>query len=157
MRSEYHDQCSSSPLGFRCTECGFELWRPLWRFETSVLGLYDDARFPGRCLLVLDDHKVNFDDLPQRRAQAFAVDIQRAARAIRRALSPDRVNIALLGNTEPHIHAHLIPRYADDPIPLRPPWEHPEPKTKLSGAVLSDVVERLKNWLESNAGERARA
>ena len=30
------------------------------------------------------------------------------------------MNINLLGNLVPHLHAHLVPRYYDDPAPGRP-------------------------------------
>ena len=38
----------------------------------------------------------------------------------------------LLGNQLPHIHWHLIPRAADDPIPRDPVWTHPHAPRSLS-------------------------
>jgi diadenosine tetraphosphate (Ap4A) HIT family hydrolase len=32
----------------------------------------------------------------------------------------------VLGNSSPHLHTHLVPRYADDP---RPGWPFPFPET----------------------------
>ena len=32
----------------------------------------------------------------------------------------------MLGNSVPHLHTHLVPRYADDP---RPGWPFPFPET----------------------------
>jgi diadenosine tetraphosphate (Ap4A) HIT family hydrolase len=51
------------------------------------------------------------------------------ARAVARAFAPRKLNYELLGNTVPHLHWHVLPRYADDPNPLRPVWEQrPEPR-----------------------------
>ena len=45
-------------------------------------------------------------------------------RAIEVAFSPVKLNYDLLGNTLPHLHTHIVPRYADDP---RPGWPFPFP------------------------------
>jgi diadenosine tetraphosphate (Ap4A) HIT family hydrolase len=34
--------------------------------------------------------------------------------ALRALLSPDKVNLAALGNMVPHLHWHVIPRWRDD-------------------------------------------
>jgi diadenosine tetraphosphate (Ap4A) HIT family hydrolase len=37
-----------------------------------------------------------------------------------RHYQPLKLNYQVLGNAVPHLHAHLLPRYADDPAPGRP-------------------------------------
>jgi diadenosine tetraphosphate (Ap4A) HIT family hydrolase len=37
-----------------------------------------------------------------------------------------KVNYDVLGNSVPHLHTHVMPRYADDP---RPGWPFPFPET----------------------------
>src|SRR5690606_22953314 len=49
---------------WRCAACGFELARPIARLRASTVALYDDARFPGRCVLALDEHATLLEDLP---------------------------------------------------------------------------------------------
>ena len=39
----------------------------------------------------------------------FAVE-----QALRDTLRPDKINVASLGNQVPHVHWHVIPRFADD-------------------------------------------
>ena len=34
--------------------------------------------------------------------------------SVREVLNPDKVNLASLGNQAPHLHWHVIPRFADD-------------------------------------------
>jgi diadenosine tetraphosphate (Ap4A) HIT family hydrolase len=36
--------------------------------------------------------------------------------AVRRVMRPQKINIASLGNQVPHLHWHVIPRFADDPF-----------------------------------------
>ena len=35
---------------------------------------------------------------------------------------PDKVNLASFGNQVPHVHWHVIPRFADDPHFPNPTW-----------------------------------
>lgn len=121
-----------SDAAYCCEVCSFTLWSPIHRLGISTLGLYDDARFPGRCLLVLHRHVEHFTDLAPDEVAAFAHDLQCAARAIMAAAKPVRVNYALLGNKAAHVHYHLIPRPPFDPVPDATPWHHPEPVKPLA-------------------------
>jgi len=52
---------------------------------------------------------------------ALSLGVQKVARAIRTALSPDGIiitqfNGALAGQTVFHLHVHIIPRWADEPL-----------------------------------------
>lgn len=150
MASAYHSKPVSNEIAegasFVCKVCAFDLWLPIARLSTSWLGLYDDARFPGRSLVVLDEHVEHLTDLDHDLACAFLEDVRRSAQAIQRATNAQRINYAFLGNVEPHLHCHLFPRVAGgDPIPTRPPWEHPLRRTPLD----SRAVERLRSTIRS--------
>ena len=133
---------------FVCPICSFGLWLTLAKLQVSVLGLYDDARFPGRCILALNDHMEDFSLIESHMACDFFQDCQKAARAIEAALNVNRVNIAILGNEVAHVHFHLIPRRpVDEPVPTRPPWEHPEPKSRLSETERIEISSRIKQEL----------
>jgi diadenosine tetraphosphate (Ap4A) HIT family hydrolase len=116
-----------------CRECGFKLFLPIANLSLSTLALYDDHRFPGRCILSLRQHYGDLLDVPGGVLTWFMEDIRIAARAIQNATKCDRINYAILMNSVAHVHAHLIPRtYATDPIPNKAPWEHPEKAWPLS-------------------------
>jgi diadenosine tetraphosphate (Ap4A) HIT family hydrolase len=129
---------------FACETCGFDLWLPVAKLQVSHLGLYNDGRFPGRCILAFEDHEEHLDDLDSPFGLLFMLDIQKAGQAIRKATGCERLNYAILGNTEPHVHAHLIPRYKDDPVITRPIWEHPDKKFKMSDSEVSDLIQKIK-------------
>lgn len=133
---------------YRCTTCRFELHHPIATLSASALGLYDDARFPGRCLLVLGDHAEHLDQLPSDLYHRFLADLRTAARAIRRATDAPRLNLAILGNVEPHIHAHLVPRGGEqDAAPRQTPWDHPEEARSLGPGEIERLVRRIREEL----------
>lgn len=117
---------------YRCEVCAFELWLPVARLSCSTLGLYDDARFPGRCILVLHEHVEDVTTLAADIAHKLMDDIRCAVSSIRAVTGTERVNWAVLGNVEPHLHVHLVPRRATEPVADRSPWEHPDPASALS-------------------------
>lgn len=139
-------------VGYRCQVCGFELWTPIARLGVTTLGLYDDARFPGRCILVYDEHVEDLVDLDDDAASAFIAEAKLAARAIAQAVTVERMNYAILGNVEPHLHMHLIPRVsAADPLFGRPPWERPDPVRPLDPETKDSIVRRLQASLETSS------
>jgi diadenosine tetraphosphate (Ap4A) HIT family hydrolase len=50
-------------------------------------------------------------------------EMAEVAHALARAFDPRKLNCESLGNGTPHLHWHLIPRYATDPHPRGPVWE----------------------------------
>lgn len=134
-----------------CRECSFVLADPVGRLTVSRVGLFSDARFPGRSILSLRDHYDDIADAPAEIAELFLVDIQFASRIIRRATGADRVDVALSAAAGLHVHAHLVPRRRDrDPRPDHGPDGDPRahrpleplPETMAIGllAAAFDVV-----------------
>ncbi len=60
-----------------------------------------------------------------------------------------RINYAILGNSDPVLHAHIVPRYRNEPDELRngPPWAYPE---AITNATLFDY-EREKGLIQEIA------
>ncbi|MDQ0788283.1 diadenosine tetraphosphate (Ap4A) HIT family hydrolase [Streptomyces sp. B3I7] len=90
------------------------LRRPASGFE--VIG---DVQFlPGYSVLLVDEPGVRrLSDLPRAKRLSFLSDMDRLGEAVERAcrrLDPAfrRVNLEILGNTDPFLHAHIRPRFA---------------------------------------------
>lgn len=131
---------------YKCPTCGFSLWNPIAELKVSALGLYDDSRFPGRCILVLHEHAEDLIEMSLDLARAFVSDTQIAARAIQKVAAAKRINYAILGNVESHIHFHLIPRlWPGDPIPEKSPWAHPLPKLQLPPNEVARLVTSIRS------------
>ena len=69
-------------------------------------------------------HVAEPTELSEAEASACWLETIRVGRALEEHLRPVKLNYDVLGNSVPHLHAHLIPRYADDP---RPGWPFPFP------------------------------
>lgn len=107
--------------------------------------MYDDGRFPGRLIVSLNKHFDSVSEVPPRLFAKFMREVQGVSEVQMRALGADRVNLAILGNQEPHVHCHLIPRYFRvEPRPNRAPWEDPRPRSTMSAAGYRDVERSLR-------------
>ncbi|MDQ3956944.1 MAG: HIT family protein [Actinomycetota bacterium] len=82
-------------------------------------------------------HVTEPTELADEQAAAFWREVLLVGRAIERAFEPVKLNYNLLGNSLPHMHFHVVPRYADDPRrggPFRSPrWTRPSSRSRSSG------------------------
>src|SRR5947208_2011097 len=70
----------------------------------------------GYCCLVLKRHAVELYELSTDEASAFISDLQRVAEAVQKITGAVKLNYEIHGNTIPHLHVHLFPRYKGDPF-----------------------------------------
>jgi diadenosine tetraphosphate (Ap4A) HIT family hydrolase len=136
---------------FICEQCKFELYLPIVSlYDTnnqifSSLGLYDDARFPGRCILSLHNHYEHIEDMPDEDLFIFMKHIKQSIEAIKSVTQVDRVNIAILGNTVSHVHAHLIPRYPNnEKYPNKSPWNDDRVLFNLNNYNKTEIIQSIK-------------
>jgi diadenosine tetraphosphate (Ap4A) HIT family hydrolase len=70
-------------------------------------------------------HVAEPTELSEDEASAYWLELLSVGRALEAHLEPVKLNYELLGNSLPHLHTHVIPRYSDDP---RPGWPFPFPE-----------------------------
>ena len=70
-------------------------------------------------------HVAEPTELSEQEASGYWLEVLRVGRALEAHLQPVKLNYDLLGNSLPHLHTHVIPRYAEDP---RPGWPFPFPE-----------------------------
>jgi len=114
---------------------------------TAVAVLGSDQYYPGYTLVIARRHATELYHLPDGESTAYFQDMLRVARAVDQAFSPRKMNYELLGNTVAHLHWHLFPRYADDPNPTRPTWEHPHSPKQVSEAECARTIEAIRRHL----------
>ena len=80
----------------------------------------------GYALLLPDPVVANLNALGARERIAFLSDMSRLGDALLKVTGAARINYAIFGNLEPALHAHVIPRYLDEPEALRTaqPWAY---------------------------------
>jgi diadenosine tetraphosphate (Ap4A) HIT family hydrolase len=100
-----------------CRYCsrGTDLAEIVADLEVSTLYITKDQTYKGRCILALNDHKTELFQLNPDELQAFSRDMTRAAKALYEAFQPGKINYAAFGDTYPHIHFHLVPKYQGGP------------------------------------------
>ena len=73
-------------------------------------------------------------------AARYWLELMEVGRRLEARLEPVKLNYDVLGNSMPHLHTHVIPRYADDPKPGWPfPFPEEDPPPIDEGAFRSDL------------------
>ncbi len=140
---------STGDMARCCRRCDFEIWTPIVGLTASVVGLYDDARYPGRLIVSANEHYDHLEMVPSSVFTPFMADVQVAARALRQWDEGIlRVNVAVLGNSVPHVHAHLIPRRPGEPNQRNAPWDCAAPLRTLVADRVSTIVRELRSVLQ---------
>ena len=94
----------------------------LYRDDRLRVILVADADYPAFCRVIWHDHVKEMTDLAAA-DRAHVLDwVLRTEQALRDVLNPDKINLASFGNMVPHLHWHVIPRFADDKHFPNPLW-----------------------------------
>ena len=94
----------------------------LWRDELLRVILANDPDYPAFCRVILNQHVREMTDLPADERTRLLRAVFAVEAALRELLAPDKINLASLGNQVPHLHWHVIPRFADDAHFPDPVW-----------------------------------
>jgi histidine triad (HIT) family protein len=88
----------------------------------AVMDLYPAT--PGHVLVLPKKHIETIYDMPEDLGARIMTTAMLVAMGIKEKLSPDGLNLiqsnqAAAGQTIPHFHLHIVPRYASDPVILQ--------------------------------------
>ena len=75
----------------------------------------DVQPLPGYCLFLADPIVPDLNALDEAGRAAYSLDVIRCGDAILAATGAERMNYETWGNSDPWLHTHLMPRYADEP------------------------------------------
>jgi diadenosine tetraphosphate (Ap4A) HIT family hydrolase len=127
-----------------CDGTGGEL---IWSDAKCRVVRVDDPDYPGFCRVVWTEHIKEMTDLAPRDQQHLMQRVFAVETALRRLMHPDKVNLASLGNMTPHVHWHVIPRFADDRHFPQPVWGQPAARAhravKVSAAEIAQGLEQV--------------
>jgi diadenosine tetraphosphate (Ap4A) HIT family hydrolase len=113
----------------------------------SFVTLNRDQFFPGYVLLFTKTHVTELFHL-QRQVRAELMDeVSLVAEALQDVFRPDKINYELLGNMVPHMHWHLVPRFASEPLWPRPIWAEPHGEVLLSPDEYHNRIELIRKAL----------
>jgi diadenosine tetraphosphate (Ap4A) HIT family hydrolase len=129
----------------------------LRRLESGFAVIGDVQFLPGYSVLLADEPGVQrLSDLPRSRRLTFLSDMDRLGEAVERAcrrLDPGfrRVNLEILGNADPFLHAHVWPRFDWEPAELvsAPVWLYPRDRWRDEQFRLGPQHEVLRDAIGS--------
>ncbi len=108
-----------------CALCAEEGGARVWRGGELRVIRADESGFPAFYRVVWNAHVAEFTDLqPAQRAHCMRA-VALVEEALRAHLAPTKINLAALGNQVPHLHWHVIARFAWDSHFPGPVWAQP--------------------------------
>lgn len=97
----------------------------LWRDDRYRIIDAGERDYPGYCRVIWSAYVREMSDLAEADRRYLMGVVYALEESLRVLLRPAKVNLASLGNQVPHLHWHVIPRFADDPHFPDPIWAAP--------------------------------
>ena len=126
------------------------LARAIARMASGWAVLGDPPITHGYCLLLPDPVVPHLNALTGEARRQYLDDMARLGDAVLAVTGAERINYEILGNVEPALHAHVIPRHAGEDPALRtkPVWLHdwttvPPFDATVHGDLLAQIAARL--------------
>jgi diadenosine tetraphosphate (Ap4A) HIT family hydrolase len=105
-----------------CPLCAPDNEQVLWMDEVLRIILVNDPDYPAFCRVILNRHVQEMTDLPAEERTRLMQAVYAVEATLREQIQPDKINLASLGNQVPHLHWHVIPRFANDRHFPDPVW-----------------------------------
>lgn len=112
--------------------------------SVSTLFVFREQTYAGRCLVAYRHHVAELFELADAERDAFCKDVGDAARAVKAAFQPVKVNYGAFSDRLGHLHVHLVPKYVDGPDYGSTFRMMPEPRVLLSEADYADLARRIR-------------
>ena len=130
-----------------CPLCTPEHETLLWHDNDCRIILVPDACYSGFCRVIWQAHVKEMSDLSVEQRQHFMTVVLGVEEVLRETLRPDKINLASLGNQVPHLHWHVIPRFADDAHFPDPIWATARREGRRHTVDQVVLMQRLKQRL----------
>lgn len=124
-----------------CDLCDGDGGQLVFKNDGYRVVLVDEAAYPGFCRVIWNGHVKEMTDLQSADRTAIMHAVWAVEAAVREVMQPEKINVASLGNMTPHVHWHVIPRYADDAHFPSPVWA--EVKRETPAAALEQRRAKL--------------
>jgi diadenosine tetraphosphate (Ap4A) HIT family hydrolase len=150
MSTQIHQQIHAAAAG--------ALPRVIARLASGWAVLGDPQILPGYALLLPDPVVPDLNALSGDARQQFLDDMARLGDAVLAVTGAERINYEILGNVEPVLHAHVIPRYAWEPPARRRTtvWLHDwSAAPPFSPEGHAQLLQALAQRLRSAEGRRS--
>jgi len=116
--------------------------------DLCSLRLIKDANYPWLILVPRVADISDVIDLSDAQQQTLWQESSLLSRALKHLFTPDKLNIAALGNMVPQLHLHHIVRYQHDVSWPKPIWGQ-VPFKAYTDELLAEQVYLIKNEIET--------
>lgn len=135
-----------------CREAGGQL---IWQGEKLRLIRAQEAGFPAFYRIVWNAHVAEFSDLSRPEREHCMQAVALVEQVLRAQLAPAKINLATLGNMVPHLHWHIIARFAWDSHFSAPVWASAQrPRDLAQEAALERQLAQLDALLARTLSEQ---
>jgi diadenosine tetraphosphate (Ap4A) HIT family hydrolase len=125
-----------------------DLMIEICQLGVSTLYLFREQTYRGRCIVAYKGHVNELYELEDKELALFMQDVTRAASAIKKAFSPDKINYGAYSDKLPHLHFHVVPKYKDGYTWGGTFEMSPANKQHLSEAEYQEMIELIKKNLK---------
>ncbi|WP_093556928.1 HIT family protein [Pseudoduganella namucuonensis] len=123
----------------------------VWRDALLSVVFVDELNYPGFTRVVWNGHVKEMTDLAATDREHVMWAVWQVEEAQRAVMAPEKVNLASFGNMTPHVHWHVIPRYADDAHFPNPTWAAAQREPDAQGlAARRALLPRLRAAIVAN-------
>lgn len=113
--------------------------------EFCSVMLNRDQFFPGYTFVFPREHVTELFHLDRNFRSDLMEEVTAVAAALYRLFKPAKMNYELLGNMVPHMHWHLVPRFAADSLWPRPIWSEPHEPVLLTAEEYAERVVQIRD------------
>ena len=119
------------------------------RMPSGWVVLADMQYLKGYSILLADPVVPSLNDLSRQQRADFLLDMVTIGDALMQVTGAYRINYAVMGNSDPALHAHIVPRFSDEPDAYLhdQPWSYPreiQMGRMLDMEIDRELIDQLK-------------
>lgn len=115
----------------------------VFEFPHSWLNAEPVEPLRGACHLTAKQHVVELYELSESELLGLMKELQICIRALKTVTRAVKINVEQHGNSLPHLHFHLYPRYMNDPFPNRA-IDYTQKRNQYAEGEFSIFVQNLR-------------
>lgn len=115
----------------------------LMELNLCQVRLVDNSNYPWIILIPMKNNIIEITDLNDQDYNLFNAELRKAARIMQNAFTPDKLNIATIGNIITQFHMHIIARFKNDKLFPKTVWGNEF--SHYTNNNLKETLEVLRN------------
>ena len=116
----------------------------VYELEHSWLNSEHKECIMGACHVTAKKHAIELYDLTDEELLGFMKEVSIYAKALKKVTKAIKINYEIHGNTIPHLHLHLYPRYMNDPFPNQAIGYHQKTESIYEEGEYAKFIVNLK-------------